>query len=45
MQSALYLIFETRVSQIKIWHFWVVGIEKKTFADARLTGIVSQHSL
>jgi len=25
--------FETRVSQLKIWHFWILGIERK-FADA-----------
>jgi hypothetical protein len=29
------------VSQLKIWHFLIIGIEKKKFADALLTGIVS----
>jgi len=32
------------VSQIKIWHFCVIRLER-TFADAILTGIVSQCSL
>jgi len=25
-----YSSFATRVSQLKIWHFWVIGIEKKS---------------
>jgi hypothetical protein len=33
------------VSKLKIWHFLVIGIEKKKFADALLTGLVSYHSL
>jgi len=33
------LICDKRVSQLKIWHFSVTGIE--TFADALLTGTVS----
>ena len=32
--------FATRVPQLKIWHFLVMGTER-TFADALLTGIVS----
>ena len=39
---SIYRSFATRVSQLKIWHFWVSGIERN-FADALLTGIVSSQ--
>jgi hypothetical protein len=35
-----YRLFATRVSQLKIWHFLFIGIERNV-ADALLTGIVS----
>ena len=35
----------TRMSQLKMWHFLVIGTERNVFADALLTGIVSQRSL
>jgi len=35
-----YRSFATRVSQLKIWHFWVIGIERNV-CRCILTGIVS----
>jgi hypothetical protein len=39
-----YPSFATNMSQLKIWHFLFIGIEK-TFADPLLTGIVSLRNL